>query len=159
MVGRSPDEAPQGLDSVADLFRSQYEAMVRLAFLLTGDRSISEDLVQDSFTRLQRRWAQVEDPPAYLRVAVVNACRGHHRRRGRERAHFADLLHDPVSPETPMMLDALAKLPYRQRAALVLRYWEDRPERDIAEVLGCRPATVRSHIRRGLASLRQVIVR
>lgn len=57
-----------------------------------------------------------------------------------------------------MVLDALATLPYAQRAALVLRYWEDRPEREIAEALGCRPATVRSHIRRGLASLRKVIV-
>jgi RNA polymerase sigma-70 factor (sigma-E family) len=132
--------------------------MVRLAFLLTGDRSASEDLVQDSFTRLQGRWEMVDDPSAYLRVAVVNACRAHHRRQRRERAHFPDLVLDAVSRETPMMLDALAKLPYRQRAALVLRYWEDRSEREIAEVLGCRPATVRSHVRRGLESLREVIV-
>jgi RNA polymerase sigma factor (sigma-70 family) len=91
-------------------------------------------------------------------VAVVNACRAHHRRQRRERARFPDLVLDAVSRETPMMLDALAKLPYRQRAALVLRYWEDRSEREIAEVLGCRPATVRSHVRRGLESLREVIV-
>jgi RNA polymerase sigma factor (sigma-70 family) len=64
-----------------------------------------------------------------------------------------------VLPETPVVLDALGRLPYRQRAALVLRYYEDRPDHEIAEVLGCRPATVRSLVHRGLEALRKVVVR
>jgi len=67
------------------------------------------------------------------------------------------LVTESVMPETPMLLDALARLPYRQRAALVLKFYEDRTEADIAELLGCRPATVRSLVHRGLSALRRVI--
>jgi RNA polymerase sigma factor (sigma-70 family) len=144
---------------MADLFREQYTAAVRLAYLLTGNRAVAEDLAQDSFVRLFGHWSRVERPAAYLRASVVNACRAHHRRAGRERAHFPDLVVDAVSPETPMILDAIADLPYKQRAALVLRFYEDRPEREIAEALRCRPATVRSLIHRGLSSLSKVIER
>jgi RNA polymerase sigma factor (sigma-70 family) len=62
-----------------------------------------------------------------------------------------------VKPETPVVLDALAGLPYRQRVALVLRFYEDRPDDEIAVILGCRPATVRSLVHRGLATLRKAI--
>ena len=79
----------------------------------------------------------------------MNVCNSHHRRVGPERARFPGLVTDTVVPETPVMLDALAALPHRQRAALVLRYYEDRTEEEIAEVLGCRPATVRSLVHRG----------
>jgi RNA polymerase sigma-70 factor (sigma-E family) len=133
--------------------------MVRLAYLLTGNTSAAEDLVQDSFARLHQRWSRVHKPSAYLRASVVNACRAFHRRAHRERVRFGDVASEQVSAETPMVLDALAGLPYRQRAALVLRYWEDRPEADIAEFLGCRPATVRSLVHRGLRTLREVIER
>jgi len=99
----------------------------------------------------------VRVPAPYLRTSVVNGCRMHHRRNSREQARFADLVTDTVQPETSVVLDALAHLPYPQRAALVLRYYEDRPEAEIAELLGCRPATVRSHVHRGLAALREAM--
>jgi DNA-directed RNA polymerase specialized sigma24 family protein len=92
-----------------------------------------------------------------LRRSVVNACNSYHRRVGTERSHFHELVTDTVAPETPIVLDALAALPYRQRAALVLRFYEDRTEAEIAAALGCRPATVRSLVFRGLETLRKVI--
>lgn len=146
-----------GGDVLERLYEEQFTAMCRVAYLLTGNTTIAEDIVQDSFVRLHGRWSRVEHPVPYLRKAVVNACRQHHRRSLRERSHFSDLVTAEVSPETPVVLDALAQLPYRQRAALVLRYYLDRPEVEIAEALGCRPATVRSHVRRGLATLREVM--
>jgi len=131
--------------------------MVRLGYLLTGSTAVAEDLVQDSFVKLQRNWAGVREPAAYLRRSVVNACNSHHRRAGRERERFPGLVRDTVVAEDTVALDALASLPHRQRAALVLRYYEDRTDAEIADVLGCRPATVRSLVHRGLASLRKVI--
>ncbi len=107
--------------------------------------------------QLQLRWNTVERPGAYLRTAVVNGCRGYHRRLRRERASYADLVSTATLPETPVVLDVLATLPYRQRAALVLRFYEDRPDEEIAALLDCRPATVRSHIRRGLQAMRKVL--
>ena len=154
---RLDNRAEDGSRSLEDLYGELYQPMVRLAYLLTGSRSVAEDVVQDSFARLHRRWDRVRKPSAYLRASVVNACRAFHRRARRERARFADLVGDEVSAETPMVLDALAGLPYKQRAALVLRFWEDRPDADIAEFLGCRPATVRSLVHRGLRALREVI--
>jgi RNA polymerase sigma factor (sigma-70 family) len=162
---REPDgvweaAAPRAVDqhqAVGDLYVAAYDRMVRLAYLLTGSRAVAEDLVHDSFLRVQSRWDDIREPPAYLRTTVVNACRAHHRRARRERAHFPDLLVDAVAPETPIVLDALGGLPYRQRVALVLKFYEDRPEHEIAAVLGCRPATVRSLVHRGLATLRKVV--
>jgi len=90
-------------------------------------------------------------------MSVVNACRAYHRRIFRERARYAELAIDTVSRETPMILDAIARLPYRQRAALILRFYEDWPEQAIAEALRCRPATVRSLVHRGLNALREVM--
>jgi RNA polymerase sigma-70 factor (sigma-E family) len=154
------DPAPRAVDqhqAVGDRYVATHDRMVRLAYLLTGSRAVAEDLVHDSFLRVQSRWDAVRDPTAYLRTTVVNACRAHHRRARRERAHFPDLVVDAVAPETPIVLDALAGLPYRQRAALVLKFYEDRPEHEIAEVLGCRPGTVRSLVHRGLTTLRRVV--
>jgi RNA polymerase sigma factor (sigma-70 family) len=150
-------QAEDGSRSLVGLYGELYQPMVRLAYLLTGSVSVAEDVVQDSFARLHQRWDRVRKPSAYLRASVVNACRAFHRRAHRERARFVDLVGDDVSAETPMVLDALAGLPYKQRAALVLRYWEDRPDAEIAEFLGCRPATVRSLVHRGLRALREVI--
>jgi RNA polymerase sigma factor (sigma-70 family) len=161
LVGKTaePDEPSRLPPSLEDLFREQYGAAVRLAYLLTGSRAVAEDVVQDSFLRLHGHWNRVKQPTAYLRATVVNACRAYHRRERRERTHFPELVVDSVSPETPIVLDALAALPYRQRAALALRFYEDRPDREIAQALRCRPATVRSLIHRGLTALRQVTER
>jgi RNA polymerase sigma factor (sigma-70 family) len=143
--------------SLAAVFATEHDGLARLASLLTGSTLVAEDVVQDAFVQLQLRWDTVERPGAYLRTAVVNGCRGHHRRLRRERSSYADLISTATLPETPMVLDVLRKLPYHQRAALVLRFYEDWPDREIAQLLGCRPATVRSHIRRGLQAMGKVL--
>lgn len=139
-----------------DLFAERYEPMVRLAMLLVGNEAVAEELVQDAFVRVHHKWATVEHPAAYLRTAVVNACRNNRRRARLERAHArADAA--AVAPPQEPLLDALATLNERQRVAIVLRYYEDLPEAEIAEAIGCRPGTVKSLLSRGLAQLREVI--
>ena len=149
---------------LAELYVRHGPEAHRLAFLLTGDDALAEDLVQDAFVRLAGRFADLRDPgafPAYLRRMVVNLARMHFRRRHVERA-FLDrergrrvvtgAMPDVASHED--MKAALLALPLRQRAAIVLRFYEDLPERHIAEVLRCRPGTVKSLLHRGLAALR-----
>jgi RNA polymerase sigma factor (sigma-70 family) len=156
---REPALASVSGTTLAELFRDQYEKVIRVAYLLTGSQATAEDLVQDSFIRIQPKLGRLESPAAHLRTTVVNACSGHHRKVFRDRARFADLVTINVSPETPMIADVVAKLPYKQRVAVVLRYYEDRPDEEIAEVLSCRPATVRSLLHRGLQTLRKEIER
>jgi RNA polymerase sigma-70 factor (sigma-E family) len=135
------------------LYEARFAEMVRLAFLLTGSLETAQDLVQDSFVGLHRRWSSVRRPDAYLRAAVVNACRSHHRRRARERSRR-------IEPDGVTVLgadelsDVLLRLPYRQRAAVVLRYYHGLPDREIADALNCRVGTVGSSIHRALARLR-----
>jgi RNA polymerase sigma-70 factor (sigma-E family) len=136
--------------------RANYQPMVRLAFLLTSSIETAEDLVQDVLARTQPRWSSVGDPCAYVRRAVVNACHSHHRRRFRERAH-PQPAPEAARMEADELFDVLAELPPRMRAAIVLRYYEDLPEGEIAELIGCAPGTVRSLIHRGLARLRSAI--
>ncbi|HEY3670790.1 MAG TPA: sigma-70 family RNA polymerase sigma factor [Acidimicrobiia bacterium] len=142
-------------------FEGFYEAQLdwarRLTFVLTGDDLFVDDLVQDAFVRLRPRFDQLDNPRAYLRVTLVNGVRRHRRReRRREQAH-ASLAHP--SPEEDGALDDLVdridRLPYRQRAVLVLRYFENLSEAEIAESLGCRPGTVKSLASRALARLRE----
>ena len=139
-----------------DFYRAQYEPMLRLAYLLTGSRAAAEDLVQDSFVRVQPRYASLDTPAAYLRRTVTNACYSWHRRRQREQAYHPEPPGE-APPEHDEMWDALAKLAPRRRAALVLRYYLDLSEADIAVALGCRRGTVKSLTHRGLAELREVL--
>jgi RNA polymerase sigma-70 factor (sigma-E family) len=155
---------PEPLASLAPLgfvtlYRERHAEMVRFATLLVGSPEVAQDLVQDCFVRLHRRFSTVRDPVSYLRRSVVNACRSHHRRAQRERAHAATERgrSDVTELAADELGDALARLPHRQRAALVLRFYEDRSEDEIATILGCRPGTVGSLIHRGLARLRPAI--
>jgi RNA polymerase sigma-70 factor (sigma-E family) len=145
--------------SFVELYEDQFTAMVRLAVALTGSDAGAEDLVQDAFVRVHAHWERVETPTAYLRRTVVNACRSAARRAARERAARSTELTTVEVMEADELFDALAKLPYRQRAALVLQYYEGLPQNEIAEVLGCRVGTVASLVHRGLAQLERVIER
>jgi RNA polymerase sigma-70 factor (sigma-E family) len=144
---------PQDLVS---LYRARYGDMVRLAFLMTGSSAEAEEIVQDAFVRVRTRIDRVDNPSAYLRTAVVNGCRNRYRRILVERRHAS-----PAQPATndrvDEMSDALAALPTRQRAVIVLRYYAGMSEAEIADTLGCRPGTVKSLSHRGLAELRRVI--
>jgi RNA polymerase sigma factor (sigma-70 family) len=146
-------------DAFADFYRTQYPHAAGLARLLTNGSSDSEDAVQDAFARLGPRFTDVEHPIAYLRTAIVNACREAHRRRQREARRVERVLAQPLAaagePALPdaQLLALVDALPYPQRATLVLRYWADAPDPEIAEVLGVRPATVRSLAHRAMRRL------
>ncbi len=140
------------------LYREQYTAMVRLAFLLVGSGEVAEELVQDTFVRVRGSLEGVDAPVAYLRRAVVNACRNHHRHRAVEQRSAARLVFPAsVEPELDHLADALRRLPDRQRAVLVLRYYLACSETEIADALRCRPGTVKSLASRGLSRLREVL--
>jgi RNA polymerase sigma factor (sigma-70 family) len=146
------------------LYVANYQALVRLAFVLTGSLELSEDLVQDCFVRLHRHYERLEAPERYAKQAVVNACRSHFRALGRERDRRPLLyvvedsdVSGPAGVMSGELNDMLLALPYRQRAAIVLRYFAGLSELEIAEVLGCRPGTVGSLVHRALERLRRAI--
>ncbi|WP_051367876.1 SigE family RNA polymerase sigma factor [Hamadaea tsunoensis] len=135
----------------------------RLALLLTGDRHLAEELLQDALVRIYERWrrlSRTDDLHAYLRKVLVNNHTSHWRRRRRE-SLVADLPDRPgddtVSAEALVVRDALRALPPRQRAVVVLRHYEDLSERDIARALGCTQGTVKSQHAKAMARLRHVI--
>jgi RNA polymerase sigma-70 factor (sigma-E family) len=151
-------------DRLGDLYEVHAADALRLAYLLTGDRMVAQDLVQDAFVKVAGRLTHLRRADAfgaYLRVTVVNMARMRGRRLKVERdylaRHSADLREphrDPDMAETETLRVALERLPFKQRAAIVLRFFEDVPDDVTAQVLGCRQATVRSHIHRGLEALR-----
>lgn len=134
--------------------------MLRLATLMTGSAAVAEEVVQEAFIAVDERWDHVERPGGYLRTAVVNGSRMAIRRRDLERRHAAEHVSalDDSRADVPGHLlelsDALDHLTERQRSVIVLRYFVDVPDREIAELLDCRPSTVRSLTRRALAALR-----
>ena len=138
-------------------YRDRYGGAVRLAALVTGSAPVAEEVVQDAFVQLLRRWDDVESPAGWLRVAVVNGCRSWQRRHilERQRAPRDELT--TTDPDGLAVRSALAVLSTRQRAAVVLRYFEDLPEAEIAAVLGCRPGTVKSLLARSMPKLKEAL--
>jgi RNA polymerase sigma-70 factor (sigma-E family) len=153
----TPGPVDTGKPTFAEFYRATFPEMTRLAYLLTGSAETARDLVQDSFVRLHDKWHGVAEPRAYLRRTVVNACHAHHRRLRLQRRHSRAPLVEIVDRGAEEMTDAIAALPYRQRAAIVLRFWHGSSEAEIATALGCRPGTVGSLIHRALAELRKVM--
>lgn len=149
--------------AVAALFRTHRLSMVRLARLLVDDLETAEDVVQDAFSALHRRWPSIVSPEAaigYLRTSVVNASRSVLRRRRTVRAHpwpDANRWTGDDAPDSNMLLAeehqevlvALRKLPTRQREVIVLRYWAELPEAEIAASLGISIGAVKSSASRG----------
>ncbi len=154
-VGPPPPEGAGG-DDFGEFYAGHYADLVRLAALLSGSPDAAPDLVQDCFVRLHGRWTAVREPLPYVRRSVVHACASHHRSVARARRQPPPEVRDSVLGADELG-DALAKLPTRQRAAVVLRFYGDLPDADIARALRCRPATVRSLIHRALADLRKTI--
>src|SRR5262245_27265365 len=137
---------------------------IRLAFLLTGDRALAEDLVQDAFVRLIGRLRHLREPNAfwvYLRRTIVNLATSQFRHRRVERAYLERVAASPsfvVNPNDELdetMHRVLLGLPQRQRAAIVLRFYEDLSDVQTAAVLGCPAGTVRSLVSRGMKTLRE----
>lgn len=148
---RSPDTA------FDELYRSERDRLVRLAFLLTGSQAAAEDVVQDVFLRARTRLDQVDTPAAYLHRSVTNACWSWHRRRRREEQYRPERPVVVAGTSDVEMWDALARLAPRRRQVLVLRYYLDYTEAQVAEALGCRLGTVKSATHRALQDLRRVL--
>ena len=121
------------------LYRTEFEAMLRMAYLLVGSIEVAEEAVQDGFARLYERWSRVTNPGGYLRTCVVNRCRDLQRRKRVERQSPAPRADTTSELDVDELADALAALPIRRRAAIVLRYYDGLSEAGIAEVLGVAP--------------------
>ncbi len=155
---------PDGTD-IEGLFRARYLEMVRLAGLLGADDP--EDIAQEAFTRLMNKEPDLSDAQralGYLRAIVVNLTRNRHRhlrvvRQRTPTAAASDSCEQAAIAyeEHREVIAALAGLPSRRREAIVLRYWLDLPEREIAAAMGVSPGTVKSHISRGLAALARAL--
>jgi len=154
------DEVP----TFEGLYHSHRLAMVRLAILLVDDQASAEDVVQDAFAGLHARWSRLSDPAralAYLRTSVVNGSRSSLRRRRTARRYVP--AHEPpaepadvdllLAEEQRELLAAVRALPERQRQVVVLRYWSDLTEAEIADTLGVSRGTVKSTASRALDSL------
>ena len=149
-----------GPDTFAAFYVAEYPGMVQLAHLLTGSSLDAEDAVREAFARLQGRMADLEHPGGYLRTTVVHLCHDRGRRLTNERRMQHALPTPPLlSLGASEVMDVLSGLPYRQRAALVMRYWADWSEQEIADALGCRPGTVETLASRGLARLAKELPR
>lgn len=159
----APVVAPPDL---AELFRLHHRRLLRIAFLLSGDDRVAEDLVADAFAKAYRHLARgrVDDPGAYLRRAVVNGWKRQigRRIRDRERAHVLrvgwdqDAFEDG-SVERDRILAALATLSARQRSVVVLRFLDDLSEAETAAALGISSGAVKTHSHRALARLRTTL--
>jgi RNA polymerase sigma-70 factor (sigma-E family) len=160
-----PDSDGGGGD-FADFVARSLPALLRFGYVLTGSPQEAEDLVQDALAKSLRRWrrVQADNPVAYTRRVMINTHLTRWRRWG-ARVRLGDVPEaatDDVGlrrgEDWDALRRALAHLPSRQRAVLVLRYLEDLPDTAIAALLGCSPGTVRSQAARGLAALRPLLM-
>jgi RNA polymerase sigma-70 factor (sigma-E family) len=154
--------------AVTELYEREWPGLVRLALLLVGDRPSAEDVAQDAFAELYRGWDRLRDPTralTYLRSTVLNRSRSVLRRRKVALRHSRS--HDPpvwsaeqqsvLNEERREVLRALTRLPTRRREVLVLRFYLDLTDAEIAETLGISQGGVRSAVSRGLATLGRIL--
>ena len=143
-----------GAGTLEALFRAEYGPMVRLAYTLVGNNAEAEELVQDSFAELHLRFDHTRHPGAYLRTTVVNRCRSLLRRRRVMQQHPPEPPEDlPAGADE--LWDVLNRLSEDQRLAVVLRYYGRYRASEIAQLMGMPASTIRSHLKRGLAALRE----
>jgi RNA polymerase sigma-70 factor (sigma-E family) len=165
-VGRGELERVSESGRLGELYRRHAGDAARLAYLVTGDRALAEDIVQEAFVRMYGRFRDLRNPDAfdvYLRRTVVNLARSHFRRRKVERKHLPRVEDEPSAEppdlgERERLWTVLQSLPERQRTAIVLRFYEDLSEATTAEVMGCPVGTVKSLVSRGLERLRAIVV-
>lgn len=150
------------VDTVDGLYQSRYQAELRRATLLVGSSAAAQDVVAEAFCDVIRRWEQIREPAAYLNRAVLNGCRQAGKRRRREAptdpAERA-LADRAVSDDFNDLADAVEGLPWKQRAVVVLKYYEGRTEAEIADLLGIRPGSVGPTAQRALTRLRKEVAR
>ena len=157
---RRPQDAEAAIGA---LYAEHALGLIRLAFVMLGDRPGAEDVVQEAFCGLYRNWGHLADPDralAYVRSSVLNGCRSALRRQAVRRA-LVTFQRPAVSAETLVLsgeerqqvMQAVRRLPARQREVLVLRFYLDLPDDEIAKLMGIRPGTVRSAAARALDTL------
>jgi RNA polymerase sigma-70 factor (sigma-E family) len=164
------DLPPSGLapaEAVTALYQAHALGLIRLAVVMLGDRPAAEDVVQEAFCGLYRRWhalSDTENAQRYVRSSVINGCRSVLRRRSRQPADLAgDLPGESaesaalVSEEHQQVLTAIRRLPSRQREALVLRFYLDLTEEEIAASMRISRGTVKSTTSRALAALGRIL--
>jgi RNA polymerase sigma-70 factor (sigma-E family) len=166
VVEREGAEQMKDDEAFREFVTQRWSALVRTAFLLTGDHGRAEDLVQSTLERVHKHWNRVqrkELPDAYARRVMINlVISGSRRRRFRETSleHVPEKLSPDAAhgiAERDEVWQALLRLPSRMRAVLVLRYFEDLSEAEAARVLGCGVGTVKSQSSRGLARMRDLL--
>lgn len=146
------------METVEALYVSERPALVALAWMLTGSREEAEDVVHDAFARLDARGLDgIDNPAAYVRTAVHNGCTSALRRRTRSVPTDAPPTVAHLDQATLELAGSLARLSPRRRLAIVLRYYDDLPVHEIAEIMGSRPSTVSSLIHRALRDLQGVL--
>jgi RNA polymerase sigma-70 factor (sigma-E family) len=158
-MARRPSDA-----EYTEFVHASWPALYRTAYLMLGDRGLAEDLVQTALTKTYAWWGMVRDlgaARAYARTTMVNTAASWFRKKGwhneQPTEHLREQAYDQDPTVRPALMEALAQLPPRQRAVVVLRFYEDLGEADIAETLGCRVGTVKSTLHRALASLRKTV--
>lgn len=153
------DELSGGFEA---LYEAEYRPLLRLAFAMTGQWAVAEDLTQEAFLRVHQRWGRVsryDKPGAWLRRVLVNLAASRARRLATEAKLLARIGRErPPAPALSApdgdFWAAVRALPRRQAQAVTLFYLEDRPAAEIAEILGCAEATVRAHLHQGRRTLR-----
>jgi RNA polymerase sigma-70 factor (sigma-E family) len=163
MIATEATEEVMAEGRLGELYRRHAPDAARLAYLLTGDRALAEDLVQDAFVKMFGRFRDLRNPDAfgaYLRRTVVNLSRSHFRRvrvarRYLEREAAAPRRGVPDVAARQEMWEELLDLPERQRTAIVLRFYEDLSEAETADAMQCPVGTVKSLVSRGVARLRE----
>lgn len=148
-------------------YEARAAAVRRTAYVLCGDWHLAEDLTQTAFTKLYQAWHRLERYEAldgYIRQTLLRAFLDDRRRPWRreyatmpQSSVFDVPVADHHADEREILLAALARIPKRRRAVIVLRYWEDLPVDEVAQLLDCSPGTVRSQASRGLADLRAAL--
>jgi RNA polymerase sigma-70 factor (sigma-E family) len=159
------DAVTAGREDFDAFAASRWPGLVRLAYGLTGDRWTAEDIAQTALARAYVSWWRVgraQDPDAYVRRILINASNRRFRKRrvSEQAADAPEPLADDSSQtigDRALLVTALRALGPRQRAVIVLRYWEDLTDTQIAAALGCSPGTVRSQLSRALARLREIL--
>jgi RNA polymerase sigma factor (sigma-70 family) len=139
-----------------EFFSDRYRSATRFAYLLTGSGEVAEELAQEAFLQVFRRWAEIRNPEAYLSRALVSGARSWGRKERRRPTSRMDASVE-YDPDTIAVRDALWELPERQREALVLRYFLGCIDREIADAMGCPVGTVKSLIHRGLAKMKETL--
>lgn len=147
--------SPAGFD---ELFAVERVPMTRLAYLLVGSEAVAEEVVQDAFAQVYERWDRLDRPGGYLRTCVVHGARRAGKRRSRELRVVHDRP-DAAALDARELLDALAKLRPAWRAVVVLRFYGDLSQEEVADVLDMKVGTVKSTLHRALGQLREEIVR